>query len=220
MVRRSPSQETVLDHFAGGIPCELISLPPEGINAMKKMYYASLLKLLVCFEFETCGIARKRLSRFKKYSMRCYTGMSMLFFIMELPKAMREDSDLKMRATSFSTLVVWPGKAGVIDEASIRSNYGLLKHVPAAHALWEKVIEVPYAKWVVEALSQCWKAISGQMTMYGNVSYFLMCFFKGGCKRTHTHTRSYISSGIYPSRLTWVTSAKPVPGVSRKCPTR
>ena len=41
MVRKSPSQETILDHFAGGTPRELIALPPEGINAMKTMYYAS-----------------------------------------------------------------------------------------------------------------------------------------------------------------------------------
>ena len=93
------------------------------------------------------------------------------FFLLGLPKAMKGDPDLKTRATSFKTLLVWPGKEGSIDEASIRANYGVLKHVPAAHAMWEKVIEIPYSKWVVHALSQCWKAISGQMTTYGNVSF-------------------------------------------------
>ena len=98
-----------------------------------------------------------------------FQNYALFFFIMGLPKAMKADPDLKMRATSFTTLVVWPGKVGVIDEASIKANYGLLKHVPEAHALWDKVLEIPHSKWVVEALAQCWKAISGQMTMYGYV---------------------------------------------------
>ena len=45
MVKRSPSQRVVLDHFAGGTPCELANLPPEGINAIKKLYHAALLNM-------------------------------------------------------------------------------------------------------------------------------------------------------------------------------
>ena len=73
-------------------------------------------------------------------------------------KALRDDADLKMRASSFGSVVVWPGDEGSIDENSVKANYGLIKHVPPAYRLWNDVLLVPTLKWIMIAVAECWEA--------------------------------------------------------------
>jgi hypothetical protein len=74
------------------------------------------------------------------------------------PKALRSDPELKSRASTLGTVVVWPGDEGAIDEASVRANYALIKHVPAAWGLWNGVLAIDWGKWVMIALGECWQA--------------------------------------------------------------
>ena len=81
-----------------------------------------------------------------------------LFVLLWLPKALRGDADLKTRASILGSVVVWPGDEGSIDEAAVRANYGLIKHVPAAYGLWNGVLAIEWGKWVMTALGECWQA--------------------------------------------------------------
>ena len=74
-------------------------------------------------------------------------------------EALRDDGDLKMRATSFHSVIVWPGDEGVIDENSVRANYRLIKYIPPAFHLWNDVLRVEPLTWVMTAMAECWEAI-------------------------------------------------------------
>lgn len=75
-----------------------------------------------------------------------------------VPKALREDADLKTRASTLGSLMVWPSEEGTIDENSVKCNYGILKYVPPAYALWKDVIQIPHCTWVIMAVVDCWEA--------------------------------------------------------------
>ena len=75
-----------------------------------------------------------------------------------MSKALRDDNDLKMRASSFGSVVVWPGDEGSVDENSVKANYGLIKHVPPAYRLCKDVLTIPTLKWIMVAVAECWEA--------------------------------------------------------------
>ena len=70
-------------------------------------------------------------------------------------EALRDDAELKQRASAFGSVVVWPGDEGKIDEASVRANFGLIKHVPPAYALWAEVTMLPVGKWIMMSVAEC-----------------------------------------------------------------
>lgn len=78
--------------------------------------------------------------------------------LLGVSKALRDDNDLKMRASSFGSVVVWPGDEGSIDENSVKANYGLIKHVPAAYRLCKDILLIPTLKWIMVAVAECWEA--------------------------------------------------------------
>ena len=77
-------------------------------------------------------------------------------------KALRDDADLKQRAAALGSVVVWPGDEGQVDESSVRANFGLIKHVPAAYALWEDVTMLPIGKWIMMSVAECWEVRFGE----------------------------------------------------------
>ena len=78
-------------------------------------------------------------------------------------EALRDDAELKQRASAFGSVVVWPGDEGKIDESSVRANVCLIKHVPSAYALWDEVLMLPIGKWIMMSLAECWEARFGEI---------------------------------------------------------
>ena len=53
--------------------------------------------------------------------------------------------------------MVWPHDEGKVDEASVRANYQVIKHLPEPYGMWNDILLVTWGQWVMKSVAECWK---------------------------------------------------------------